>query len=41
MVKSSQKWYNIQVNVNNEEDTGRGEHVYIKGCDEGNKTMNK
>lgn len=41
MVKSSQKWYNIQVNVNNEEDTGRSEHVYIKGCDEGNKTMNK
>lgn len=23
--------------VNNEEDTGRSEHVYIKGCDEGNK----
>lgn len=33
MVKSSQKLCNVQVKVNNEEDTERDEYMHIKGCE--------
>lgn len=35
MVKSSQKLCNVQVEVNNEEDTERGEYTHLKGCSKG------
>lgn len=35
MVKSSQKLCNVQVKVNNEEDTERGEYMHTKGCAKG------
>lgn len=35
MVKSSQKLCNVQVKVNNEEDTERGEYTHIKGSEKG------
>lgn len=35
MVKSSQEWCNVQVKVNKEEDTERGEFMHIKGCEIG------